>query len=49
MPGDGARGQNLERLRIVFLLLFFLVWNYLYLNNRYYLGLTLSVTRILRI
>ena len=49
MQGDGARGQNLEQLNFFFLLLFFLVWNYLYLNNRYYLGLTLSVTSNLRI
>ena len=39
MPGGGARGQNLEHLRF-----FFLVENYLYLNNSNYLGLTLSVT-----
>ena len=44
MQGGGARGQNLEHLRI-----FFLVWNYSYLNMRYYLGLTLSVTSNLRI
>ena len=43
MPGDRARGQNLEHLRF-FLFLFFLVENYLYLNNSYFLGLTLSVT-----
>ena len=43
MPGDGARGQNLEHPRF-FLFLFFLVENYLYLNNSYFLGLTLSVT-----
>ena len=43
MPGGGARGQNLEHLRF-FLFLFFLVENYLYLNNSYFLGLTLSVT-----
>ena len=42
MPGGGARGQNLEHLRY-FLFLFF-VENYLYLNNSYFLGLTLSVT-----
>ena len=42
MPGGGARGQNLEHLRIFFL--FFLVENNLYLNNSYFLGLTLSVT-----
>ena len=43
MPGGGARGQNLEHLRLL-LFLFFLVENYLYLNNSnmYYLGLTLS-------
>ena len=40
MPGGGARGQNLEHLRF-FSFAFFLVWNYSYLNNRYYLGLTL--------
>ena len=44
MPGGGARGQNLEHLRF-FLFLFFLVKNYLYLNNSYFLGLTLSVTK----
>ena len=50
MQGGGARGQNPEHLRIIFfLLLFLLVWNYSYLNNRYYLGLTLSVTSNLRI
>ena len=50
MPGGGARGQNLERLRFFFsFAFFFLVWNYLYLNNRHYLGLTLSVTSNLRI
>ena len=43
MPGGGARGQNLEHLRF-FVLFFFLVENYLYLNNSYFLGLTLSVT-----
>ena len=43
MPGGGARDQNLEHLRF-FLYLFFLVENYLYLNNSYYLGLTFSVT-----
>ena len=48
MQGGGARGQNLEHLRI-FLLLFLLVWNYSYLNNMCYLGLTLSVTSNLRI
>ena len=42
MQGGGARGQNLEHLRIFFFFsLFFLVWNYSYLNNRYYLRLTL--------
>ena len=50
MQGGGARGQNLEHLRIFFFFCFFLlVWNYSYLNNRYYLGLTLSVTSNLRI
>ena len=44
MPGDGARGQNLEHLRFFFFILFFLVENYLYLNNSYFLGLTLSLT-----
>ena len=44
MPGGGARGQNLEHLTFFALFLFFLVENYLYLNNSYYLGLTLSVT-----
>ena len=50
MPGGGARGKNLKQLRS-FCLLFFLVWNYmyLYLNNRYFLGLTLSVISNLRI
>ena len=43
MPGGGARGQNLEHLRFL-LFLYFLVENYLYLNNSYILGLTLSVT-----
>ena len=43
MPGGGARGQNLEHLRFFFVS-FFLVENYLYLNNSYFLGLTLSVT-----
>ena len=37
----GARGQNLEHLR--FFSFFFLVESYLYLNNSYYLGLTLSL------
>ena len=43
MPGSGARGQNVEHLRF-FLFLFFLVENYLYLNNSFFLGLTLFVT-----
>ena len=43
MPGGGARGQNLEHLKF-FLFLFFLVENYLNLNNSYILGFTLSVT-----
>ena len=43
MSGGGARGQNLEHLRFFFVS-FFLVENYLYLNNNYILGLTLSVT-----
>ena len=43
MPGVGARGQNLEHLRF-FSFPFFLVWNHSYLNNRFYLGLNLSVT-----
>ena len=46
MPQGMARGQNLEHLRFFF---FFLIWNYSYLNNRYYLGLTLSVTSDLRV
>ena len=46
MPRGRASGQNLEHLRFSF---FFLVWNYSYLNNRYYLGLTLSVTSDLRV
>ena len=37
MPGGMARGKNLEHLRIFFCF-FFRVWNYSYLNNRYYLG-----------
>ena len=44
MPRGRARGQNLENLRF-----FFLVWNYSYVNNSYYLGLTLSVTSNLRV
>ena len=36
MPGGGARGQNLEHLKIFFFVSFFLVENYLYLNNSYY-------------
>ena len=45
MLWGGARGQNLRHLRIfIFCLLFFLLLNHLYLNSRYYLGLTLSVT-----
>ena len=43
MPGGRARGQNLEHLRC-FCFFFFLVENYLFLNNSYGLGLTLSVT-----
>ena len=48
MPGGGARGQNLEHLRICFSFTFFLVWNYsylnhLYLNKRHYIGLTFSL------
>ena len=42
MPWGGARGQNLEHLRFFLSFTFFLVWNYSYLNNRYYLDLTLS-------
>ena len=34
--GGGARGQNLEHLRFFFSFTIFLVWNYSYLNNRYY-------------
>ena len=49
MQGGGARGQNLEHLRFFFFLIFLLVWNYSYLNNSNYLGLTLSVTSNLRI
>ena len=48
MPGGGARGQNLEHLRFFFFCFFFLVLNYLYLNNSYYLGLTPSVTSNIR-
>ena len=44
MPGGGARGQNLEHLRFFFVSFFFILENYLYLNNSYFLGLTLSVT-----
>ena len=48
MPGGGARGQNIEHLRKIFLFYFFLVWNYsylnhLYLNKRHYIGLTFSL------
>ena len=43
MPGGGARGQFLEHYRFFFVS-FFLVENYFYLNNNFYLGLTLSVT-----
>ena len=36
MPGGGARGQNLEHLRLFFFsFAFFLIWNYLYLNDLY--------------
>ena len=50
MQGGGARGQNVEHLRIFFFFCFFYnVWNYSYLNNRYYLGLTPSVTSNFRI
>ena len=45
IPRGRARGKNLEHLGMNF----FLVWNYSYLNNRYYLGLTLSVTSDLRV
>ena len=38
MPGGGARGQNLQHLR------FFIVSFFFFLNNSYYLGVTLSVT-----
>ena len=38
MPRCRAKGQNLEHLKKKIL-----VWNYSYLNNRYYLGLTLSM------
>ena len=41
MPNGGASGQNLEHLRI-FNAFIFLLWNHLYLNNRYNLGLTFS-------
>ena len=44
MPGGGARGQNLEHLRFFCCFFFCFVENYLYLNNSYFLGLTLSVT-----
>ena len=40
MPLGRARGKNLEHLGMNF----FLVWNYSYLNNRYYLGETLSLS-----
>ena len=48
MPQGGARGQNLGHLRI-FKFFFFLLWNHAYLNNRYYLGLTLSMASDLRV
>ena len=48
MPGNGARGINLEHLRF-FSFAFFSCKNYLYLNNSYYLGLTLSVTSHIRV
>ena len=43
MPQGGARGQNLEHIIIFFLLLFFLLWIHLYLDNMYFLGLTFSL------
>ena len=49
MPGGEARGQNLEHLRFFFSFAFFSCMELFYLNNRYYLGLTLSVTPNLRI
>ena len=46
MPQGGARGQNLEHLKksILFLAFIFLLCNQSYLKNRYYSGLTFSVT-----
>ena len=50
MPRGGARGQNLGHLRIFkFFFFFFLLWNHSYLNNRYYLGLTISMGSDLRV
>ena len=43
MPQGGARGQNLEHLRIFFVGFNFLLWIHLYLNNGYFLGLTFSL------
>ena len=43
MPQGGARGQNLEHLRIFFVAFNFLLWIHLNLNNRYFLGLTFSL------
>ena len=48
MPLGGARGQNLEHLRI-FIFYFFLLLNHSYLNNRYYLGLIFSIASDLRV
>ena len=50
MPRGGVRAQNLGHLRIFkFFFFFFLLWNHAYLNNRYYLGLTLSMASDLRV
>ena len=49
MPWGGARGQNLEHLRIFYAFIFQL-WNHLYLNIRYYYRVDfLSVTSDYRV
>ena len=40
MPQGGARGQNLEHLRIFLVVFLFILWIHLYLNNSF-LGLML--------
>ena len=43
MPQGGARGQNVEHLGMFSFAFIFLLSIHLYLNNKYFLGLTFSL------